>query len=557
MTNGKTQNRTVVTLTLNSFIAHETVRICTNPACGLSTPSAGLARLVPQQATFGYDLIVHVGMQQFLQCQGERHILHDLHQRGIPISRSEIGVLSKRFIIYLAIAHRQCRPLLRKAMAQRGGYILHLDGTSEDDSPHLMSVIDGMSELVLGNARLPSENAKQIIPFLRNIKRLYGSPLALVHDMSKAILTSVKTVFAKTPDFICHFHFLRDIGKDLLNAPYDILRKRIRALRIQGFLRLHARRLKRTIEHNSDTMQSFERWLQANHHADTPSPLTIAYVLIQWVLEGRHEGDGYGFPFDRPCLALYQRLQSIHETLCRLRQSFGDATKGQKHLLTALINGVGKAVADPAAKKNARILQEKSAVFDRLRTAMRIALPDGTKGLNDEGGAAMKIIQKNVSAFCRQMTAQIRRQPDAAYAKTLAQIKLYEDKLFSLPIIKQTPNGTVTIYPQRTNNILERFFRDLRRGHRKRSGTNTMTRTLKSILTDTPLVANLRNPTYFSMLLNGTRSLEERFAQINVQLVREEMLRNAQENRAVSLQLKRIIKRKDLMQKIAEKALFC
>jgi hypothetical protein len=557
LTSGKTRTRTVATLTLNRFIAHETVCVCGNPACGVSVASETLAHLVPPQGTFGYDVIVHVGTQQFLHCRSEQEILHDLHRRGITISRSEIGVLTRKFIIYLAIAHRQSRPLLRKAMVERGGYILHLDGTCEADSPHLMSVIDGMSELVLGNAKLPSENADQIVPFLRSIKRQYGTPVALVHDMAKAILVSVEEVFPGIPDFLCHFHFLRDIGKDLLNAPYDILRKRLRALRIQGFLRQHARRLKHSIEQNTEVMDAFERCLQGDRRAaDTPSPVTIAYVLIQWVLDGKHEGGGYGFPFDMPCMSLYQRLQSIHETMCRLRQICHDAPKGQKHLLTTLINGVEKVIADPLARKNARILQEKTVVFDRLRTAMRIALSDVKNGLNDEGSAAMSSIKKSVMAFCRELTLKIKSCHDPAYARMLGQIKLYRVKLFADPIVKKTPHGTVTIYPQRTNNQMERFFRDLRGGNRKRSGSNAMTRTLKTIPADTPLVANLRDPEYFTMLLKDARSLEERFALIDVQLVRKEMLRNERENRIVSPQVKRIVKRKDLLNKIAEMVSF-
>jgi len=556
LTTEKTRTRTVVTLTI-SFITRETVKVCGKKTCDFSATSAALARLVPPHGTFGYDLIVYIGTQQFLHCRSEQEILRDLHGRGISISRSEIGVLAQKFIIYLAITHRQSRPLLREAMAERGGYILHLDGTCEADSPHLMSVMDGMSELVLGNAKLPSENSDQIVPFLRRIKSQYGVPVALVHDMAKPILTSVQKVFPGIPDFICHFHFLRDIGKDLLNAPYDILRKRLRALHIQGLLRHHARRMKRSIEQNAETMAAFDRWLQGDRSAVMPSPVTIAYILIQWVLEGRHEGDGYGFPFDRPCLSLYLRLHSIHATLCRLRQTCDSATKGQKHLLTALINAVGKAIADPAAKKNACILQEKAVVFDRLRSAMRIALPNDKKGLNDEGRSAMMSIRKAVLSFCRELTATVKIRPDPAYGKLLDQVNRYREKLFADPIFKKTPQGIVTIYPQRTNNLLERFFRNLRRSLRKRSGFNTMTRMLKTILADTPLVANLRDPAYFSMLLNGARSLEERFSQIDVNLVRQEKLRTVREQRVVSPQVKRIIKQKDLIQKIAEKAALC
>jgi hypothetical protein len=46
--------------------------------------------------------------------------------------------------------------------------------------------------------------------------------------MGVGILAAVKEVFDRVPDFICHFHFLRDLGKDLLEADYDAIRQRLR-----------------------------------------------------------------------------------------------------------------------------------------------------------------------------------------------------------------------------------------------------------------------------------------------------------------------------------------
>jgi transposase len=76
--------------------------------------------------------------------------------------------------------------------------------------------------------KLPSEKAEQIIPFLKEIKKRFGKPLAAVHDMGGGILSAVQTVFPNNPAFICHFHFLRDIGNDLLDRDYQAIRKRLR-----------------------------------------------------------------------------------------------------------------------------------------------------------------------------------------------------------------------------------------------------------------------------------------------------------------------------------------
>ncbi len=97
------------------------------------------------------------------------------------------------------------------AIKRRGGYILHIDGTCEGDSPMLFTGIDELSGVVLENIKIPSEQADAIIPFLAEIRERYGVPLGLVHDMGRGILAAVATVFPGVADFICHFHFLRDI----------------------------------------------------------------------------------------------------------------------------------------------------------------------------------------------------------------------------------------------------------------------------------------------------------------------------------------------------------
>ncbi len=110
-----------------------------------------------------------------------------------------------------------------------GGYVLHLDAMHEGDAPALMTGMDSLSEIVLGNVKLPSEHADHIVPFLQKLKGDYGTPAACVHDMGSGILKAVAEVFPDTRDFICHFHFLRDIGKDLIEPAYAKLRSRLRS----------------------------------------------------------------------------------------------------------------------------------------------------------------------------------------------------------------------------------------------------------------------------------------------------------------------------------------
>ena len=95
--------------------------------------------MVPSGCTFGYDVLVFVGQGLFLRHRRVEEIIEDLRVRHIRLSSSEVAYLGKKFVVYLALAHRQSAPGLKEAMHTQGGYILHLDGTCEGGGPMLMS----------------------------------------------------------------------------------------------------------------------------------------------------------------------------------------------------------------------------------------------------------------------------------------------------------------------------------------------------------------------------------------------------------------------------------
>ncbi len=160
-------------------------------------------------------------------------------------------------------------------------------------------------------------------------------------------------------------------------------------------------------------------------------------------------------------------------------------------------------------------LRWRSQVFDRLRKVMRIAEPGGGNGLNDDGTAeTMTTIRQGVELFRRKLDQDRHLATDPLSRNMAKQIDKYGDKLFADPIEIKTTNGIVTIYPQRTNNILEQFFRRVRREHRRKTGNNSMHRVLQTMLANTPLVKNLDNPTYMKILLDGKANLEELFAKV-------------------------------------------
>lgn len=545
----KTRKKTVVTLDIGAFRAVESILQC--PRDQRLWYSNTLRALVPKGGTYGFDVIEYVGRALFVSGRSEREIVHALAVRNITISEREIGYLGRKFIVYLALAHRKSRELLRRSLHKRGGYILHVDGTCEGDSPHLFCGLDGISQWVLDSVKLPSEKKQLLVPFFRRIEAQYGRPLALVHDMGKGILSAVEEVFPELPDFICHFHFLRDIGKDLLLQDNQHITECLRKYDIRARLRHKSRSLANQLEQSTQMMAQFKAGVDSGNPTGLESLCSMSlFTLIHWALDALGRSNGYGFPFDRPYLMFYQRLKQLHRLMGDvLEMDFTNQSKDKRifnsvwHLLDEFIN-------DEVLSRTVTNMTAKAQVFDKLRAALRIALPDGKKGLNDNGdNTDMKSIEKNMHAFRDWLLSNQHRQQ--TYAKMIEQIDKYWDKLFADPFIVNTPGGAVTIFPQRTNNMLEQFFRGEKRQARKKSGTASLSKTLKSILAETPLVRNLENEEYSQIILNGCATLAERFSQIDVKQVREHLKEAHQNQERVSTEVKKMIGQANLPDKIA------
>ena len=523
----KTQCRTVQTLPLGCFSAHETLLHCERCPNDTLYGAESLSQLVPAGCTFGYDVLVFVGRALFLRQRRAEEIIEELQAHQVRLSPSEVGYLGKKFVVYLALAHRQSAPRLQQAMRAQGGYILHLDGTGEGGGPMLMSSLDSLSEIVLGNVKVPSEKTEQIVPFLEEIKRRFGVPVAAVHDMGHGILAAVQRVFPGVPDFVCHFHFLRDAGKDLLEADYDTIRQRLRQHGLTEKLLYYARRFKAAIDEQPGLVERFCQDVQGHC---LPSqklevfPLLCAYALIQWALEGKADGEGYGFPFDRPHVQFAKRLRALGQGLEQIKDVHLRGQWADNKPLFKLSCELKSICADDGLQRMLTAIDLKIEVFDRLRGAMRIAEAGGAAGLNS-GSRPMAIgpIQKAVEHFHQEMTSRADYPSTPHWQALIRQIDKYKDKLFADPITVKTPGGTRRLQPQRTNNLMERFFRDFRRAARRRSGHNSISRLLQSMIADTPLVRNLENPGYLKTLLNGQATLEERFAQIDAETVRKEL----------------------------------
>ncbi len=550
----KTGLRRVTTLHIGTFDAREVILVCRK--CDGKHRSEPLCSLVPPGANFGYDVLVYIGKALYLRHRCEEEVVAELAQKNIRISPRGVSSLGHKFIVYLAMAHDRRSNDIAEAMRLKGGYILHLDATCEGRDPILMSSLDSISQIVLGNVKLPAEDEKNIVPFLQRMKKTFGIPVALVHDMGRGLLKAVAKVFPEVPDFICHFHFLRDIGKDLLGDQYDIIRQRLSQHQISSKLRYRAKQLKQAIDQSPEWIDLLEAGIEetplATASLDSLADLN-AYTLILWTLEGKSQGHGYGFPFDRPHLTFAKRIHQLHTHIALLKKSQRHRQSQNHKPYIKIPNDLQKIIKDNVLWNAVEELEKRALLFEKLRQAMRIAHPSGRYGLNDEGGKIDIItIEYRVKKFRTWLTSRKDYPQNHDAQKMIAQIDRYWKKLFADPVTVQTASGAIQIQPQRTNNILEQFFRDLKRGNRRKTGNKSCRRMLRTMLAETPLVKNLQNPDYMKILLTEKTILAEVFAEIEIDTLREEFRKAMLSPDKIPLKIKRLIAMPDYPEKLVK-----
>lgn len=498
------------------FKAHETLYHCRT--CRQVYRSKDLRDIVARCCNVAWDVLVFVGKSLFQRCLTTDDVCHELKLRNINLSPSEIEYLGRKFILYLALAHRQASPRIEQAMNRSGGYILHLDATHEGDAPVLMTGMDGLKQIVLGNVKIPSEHADHIVPFLEQLQKNYGTPIACVHDMGTGLCKAVSLVFPGIRDFVCHFHFLRDAGKDLLEPSYGQLRKTLQKHAATTRLGEIIRDLHWRIENHALDAGHLTAAITKGHALENMNLASLGsiYSLCLWCLQGKKEGNGYGFPFDRPLLAFARRIAELNNKLPSMQKQASRDRVGKRlfYKLNTLTNNL---CGDPDFIRSVDDLEWRALLFDDLRGKMRIAEPSGQNGLNDEGShKSMNSIRKAVNRFRSNLDKNASYRRDLLCQKLAKQIDKYDERLFADPIEVDTPTGKITIHPQRTNNLLEQFFRGLRRDHRRKTGNNSMRRVLHAMLADTPLIKNLENSEYMNLLLNGKKNLEDLFADLEI-----------------------------------------
>ncbi len=298
----------------------------------------------------------------FLEETQERTRRHATWREGGP-SVGTVSLRREEFLLRAYALHRRGLPRLGRSLREQGGYLLHVDGTLTEGSPVVFVAWDEWSGLVLDTRILSSENAGEIAAFFRDLEAALGRPQGMVSDMGSGILKAVAMVWPGLPLQLCHFHYVRDGGKDLFERLEPELRRRLLATKVlarldalvpgeKGDWRGSGRRCAAELE---EVLEEAEpRWMR---------------VLLDHVLGPRERASRY------PFVLTYGSIGSHAWSMAPLAHELLMWNVRQNVVLRSLVEAerlLGKLIRDPELTVLVRRVEALAKAFAEYREALGV-----------------------------------------------------------------------------------------------------------------------------------------------------------------------------------------
>jgi hypothetical protein len=550
----KTVTRKIVTLLHNQFNARERVLVCQR---GCKQPDGKrvtrrdqtLASLVPAGANYGYDVEVFIGVERFIHHRQREEIRSALMEKyAISISSSEVSVLARRFLTHLEALHKHRADKIRDIIRQDGGYTMHVDATTEGGRGTLLVILSGWRQWVLGAWKIPSESEKAIEPCITEICRLFGEPCAIMRDLGAPVASAIELAASKMtvrPKILaCHYHFLRDVGKGLLDDGYERLRKYARKFSVRANIRGVVTTLRKKAEPElfAFAKQHFNELHSCGGFPNLPQGdcgISMIIFLAQWVLDYVHDSRNTMFPFGHPYHDLYKRClaanNAIDEFLSHTRYDH-TVDKALEKLKKTLL----PFVSDKDVRKTVREFERRVELFDKFRALFRIdsEMPECvlSNSSHTQDAAALSVSNAQIKAFDR-FESDMKRQVDAFKTKleniqNASSTKKDTDMKVAAKIITDhlkrhnkflwghilalgDKDNIKFRIVDRTNNVLENLFHRMKHRERRRSGRKILTNDFETIPPAAALAINLSDSDYLQAVCGTLDDLPLWFSKID------------------------------------------
>ncbi len=365
---------------------------CANLDCKLHrvpVKPEGLSFFYLPHMVYGIDVVFFVGEKR-LKDWRYRQI------RELLDEKPALSSISRFFHLFEQLAHcfletqeEETKAIIKK----QKGYILMADATEHQGSKPTYHVVDALSGKLLAAETLEKNDYHHIKPVWERVREKYGEPLAILSDDDTAQRKVRLELFPETKWIYCQYHFLRNLGEDLLQTLYDTLTEKVKEL--AGDF--------------ADEVQSLERRLETGVSREKYREFSSG---VRAVLKPRGK-----FPFELGWLEAYDALKILFKTILGIRVE-GRATSHLKMFAVKNIHKL-KRLSGEAEK-----LRELNTHFVKLREVLGTA-----KNAKDA--------EKRLKALAAEMEEK---------AKVISErINKYIDSLVAAYTIKGAPRTTVDV----------------------------------------------------------------------------------------------------------------
>lgn len=470
-----------------------------------------LTKLVADGMNFAYDSIWEATRLRY-----QKSLQRETIQKRLPlkISTGSVTNLYTEGLAYISLLIEYNQERIRDYyLRDDRPFIIQVDGTNEGGKSTLFAIRDSFTGNVLYATKMKSENQKDVKKALLHIEDKFRKPDAVVSDMSSAILAAVRESWDGTvPSQICQFHFLRDLGNDLLGKHYEKVRSEMRRSLISSELNIIRSRM---LNHVNDAKTEDHR----NAYEE-------AINMVDWVKDYRSALTGKGTPFDLAAMHYYQRCLQMKKQISKINKK--RRKKEVKSALKLITNRLKRIERRPLQKAHA-VLKKDYALFNEIREIFD--LPEDSKNAPlsnniqaSQGQIEPEVAEKIEHILEKLETLDIHEKSLVEaldrnrYETVITQIKKYKDKL---GVTIEWDGKTIQL--PRTNNLCEVGFRDLKRQSRRQSGKKNLKQTLDSTPAEVLYFQNLKDPDFHKILF-GELPEYEAFHLIDRKLVRDKIL---------------------------------
>ena len=485
------------------------------PGCKATFRCKEIEQFIAPGCCYAFDRVVAVGLARYRCHQQNGEIQQDLFRRfKLWVPSSTINNLSNHFLDYLTGAHYSGSEAIKLLINADGGYILHADGTCEVGTDTIFAMIDGKTRLVLEVSKMVAENNFDLELIFKRTVQLFDAPLALMRDLSERISEAHKKVLPGGVEFVCHYHFLENVGKRLCRDLHGRLTAGINKHKIRSSLKS----LRNDLVRYSKTRPTISEeemlgFLDKPHEMLNLDQVQLrrylTYILLRWLADYTAGLKGEYFPFDLPGLVFYRRCIKLYDLLEQILGAY-QLRPHELQTLQTVMKKLEPVRENAELVETAQRLGKAEKIFTALRKALRFESP-GRKPLSRRHELAMTIktalkLKNRLSTFRArlQKIVETGRDPDwIASAKTVIHyLDKYWNQLFGHVIYVEGKRAPIVA--MRTNYVPEHLFGKTKQGLRRKVGTKKLAGYIQAMRPEELFVSNLDNQDYLDIVCGGT-----------------------------------------------------